>query len=566
MIEPAWAGEALSQTRMRPGVTRRTLIGRALALGVSLAGIAPLLAACGSSEEATQTPAEGQRIASPTVTSVLAATPSVRPTVQSPGTAGGPQEIVIAQGLDPETLDPHATTVSASENVAALVVERFVTYDYGKGGIQGVLAEGWRTIDDLTWEVKLREGVTFTNGEPVNAEAAKFSLERIQGMPHATGQRFAQQKLAVEIVDEYTIRLRTERPFPFMIFELGRVSIVPPKYVQEVGDQVYGREPIGTGPFLFQEWVKGDHVTLVRNEKYWGPLPSLTKVTYRSIPEPSSRTAALLTGEADLITLVSLSDIPRIKDNPDCEVIAETSNRSMFVRFDCADSRLKDPRVRQALNYAVDKEAIVQTLLQGYGEVLDGQPVGKHIVGYNPALKPYPYDPDKARNLLQEAGFDFSTMLTIYTPVGRYMADKEITEAVAGMLGDIGVQAQVQPLEWSVWISKYNDGTLTPMTFIGIHTFYPDAFPLLNLHVTGSLGGMYYNPQYDEIIAKAAVTVDQDERVKLYHQALELMHDDPAVLFLHQQKDVYAISKRVRGWKPRPDEFIDLSGVSIASA
>ena len=477
---------------------------------------------------------------------------------------GAEQHLVIAQGLDPESLDPQATTVSASENACVPIVERFVTYDYTINDNAPVLAVEWASIDDLTWEVKLREGVTFTNGEPLNAEAAKFSIERIMTMTHVTGTELKGQGLAVEIVDDLTIRLTTTEPYPFLIYELGRVSIVPPAYVQEVGDEQYGLKPIGTGPFVLEEWVRGDHITLARNENYWGEPALLDKVTFRAIPEASSRTAALQTGEVDLITLVSLSDVPTIDDADDLTLVNTTGNRSVFVRLDTADPRLADPRVRQAFNYAVDKQLLIDTLLAGYGEVLDGQPIGAHILGHNDEVAAYPYDPDQAAALLEEAGFDFETPLVLYTPSGRYAGDKELSEAIAGMLSEVNVTFDVQPLEWGVWIEKFNDGSLTPMTFIGLQTLYPDAFTLLNVHTTGSLGGAYSNPDYDAILEEARSTVDPEARLELYHQAVQIIHDDPAAIYLHQQVDLYAHRNRVQGFAPRPDEMIDLSTISIA--
>lgn len=520
---------------------RRSLMRRATALGVAAPAVAGSL---------------------PTLTAFASGHSQARgyaARLQDAGT----QEITIAQGLDPESLDPHATTVSATENVAVPIVQRFVEYNYVEDGVVPVLAVEWALVDDLTWEVNLREGVTFTNGESMNAEAAKFSLERIQTMPHATGRRFEVEGLRVEIVDDLTIRLSTTNPFPFMISELGRVSIVPPAYVQEVGDQEFGLNPIGTGPYVLEEWIRGDRAVLARNDDYWGELPALTRVTFMAVPEASSRTATLQTGEVDLITLVSISDIPTIEEDENLTLVDEISNRSMFVRFDTADPRLEDPRVRQAFNYAVDKELIVEEVLSGYGNVLDGQPIGEHIFGHNPNVEAYPYEPDTAQSLLEEADFDFSTPVTMYTPAGRYAADRETAEAIAGMLSEVGVQVEVQPLEWGVWIQMYNEGTLIPMTFIGIHTFYPDAFSLLNLHTTGSVGGTYNNPEYDAIIAEAAQTVDDDARLELYHQAVQIIHDNPAALYLHQQVDLYAHNARVEGFHPRPDELIDLNALSV---
>jgi peptide/nickel transport system substrate-binding protein len=190
--------------------------------------------------------------------------------------------------------------------------------------------------------------------------------------------------------------------------------------------------------------------------------------------------------------------------------------------------------------------------------------VGNHIFGHNPDVEAYPYDPEQATTLLEEAGFDFATPLVLFTPSGRYAADRAIAEAIAGLLSEINVQFEVQPLEWGVWIQMYNENTLTPMTFIGIHTFYPDAFSLLNLHATGSIGGTYNNPEYDAVVNEAARTVDPDERLALYHQAIQTIHDNPAAIYLHQQEDLYAHNARVQGFTPRPDEIIDLSQVSVA--
>jgi peptide/nickel transport system substrate-binding protein len=234
----------------------------------------------------------------------------------------------------------------------------------------------------------------------------------------------------------------------------------------------------------------------------------------------------------------------------------------MFVRFDTLHPVLADPRVRQAFNYAVDKELIIETLLGGYGEVLNAQPLGKQILGEDSSLAPYPYDPDQAKALLDEAGFDYSTPLTLYTPSGRYAADREISEAIGGMLSDIGVTVTVEPLEWGVWIEKFNDGTLTPMTLVGFQTLYPDAFTLLSAHSTGVIGSMYSNPDYDAIVQQAGQTVDPDARLALYHQAVKIIHDDPVGLYLHQQVDLYATLASVSGFTPRPDEMIELLPIS----
>ncbi|MCA9858935.1 MAG: ABC transporter substrate-binding protein, partial [Thermomicrobiales bacterium] len=239
--------------------------------------------------------------------------------------------------------------------------------------------------------------------------------------------------------------------------------------------------------------------------------------------------------------------------------------RSMFIRFDCEDPRLSDVRVRQAFNHAVDKDLLVSALLLGNGEVLDGQPIGRQIVGHNDELEAYPYDPDLARQLLEEAGFDFDEPLTMFGTVGRYTADQDITQAVAGMLGEVGVQIEVQPLEWGVWLTRYRDGTLTPLTFVGIHTSVPDAFTLLDTHSSASIGGKFKNPDFDAIMNEAASTIEPDARIELYNQASQLLRDEAGLLFLYQQYDIYAANHEVEGIDFRPDDAIDLVQAAPAS-
>jgi peptide/nickel transport system substrate-binding protein len=563
-------------------MSRRDALRLAIAVGLSTPVASLILAACGggdsdtptTSSAATSAPAasapaasaSAQTGATTTASTPVATAGSTAAGSTSTTAASGPQELVIAQGLDPESLDPHQTTVSASENVSVLMVERVLKYDYDQAAFVGVLAEKWDQVDDTTLEITFHKDVTFSNGEPMNADAVKFSLERLMAAVHLTGQQLKKVGLTVEKIDDYTVRLKTPNPYPFLQGDLLRVSIVPPGYIKQVGDEAFGLKPVGTGPYVFKEWVKGDHVTVTRNDKYWNKPPALTTVTYRAIPEASSRTAALQTGEADIITDVSIPDIKTIKDASDLDIASVDSTRSIYIRWDCSDPRLSDVRVRQAFNYAVNKQLIVDTLLDGYGTVLDGQPMSKDIHGYNPDLKPYEYDPDRAKKLLDEAGFDYSKPLTLYTPEGRYVADKDTADAVVGMMHDIGVTFDLQPLEFGVWIQKHNDRTLTPMTLIGIQTISPDAFSLLNYLHTGTIGGFFFNKDYDQLVDEASITVDPDKRVDLYHQATKILRDQAGILFLHQMKVISGVNKKVQGWKPRPDEFIFVDGVSVKNS
>jgi peptide/nickel transport system substrate-binding protein len=484
------------------------------------------------------------------VTVVLAAVPS--------GALAAPEgQIVIAQGGDPSTLDPHMHaenfTFAVVHNVFDHLVRRFVKD--GQLAHEPGLATSWTAVNPTTWEFKLRPGVKFHNGEDFNAEAVKFSIERVLNPEQKARWRWAFADIErVEVVDPLTVRIVTKVPFPTLITNLAFcMPIVPPKYVREKGDTHVATNPVGTGPFKFVRWRKDDALVLEANEGYWRGAPRIKTLVFRPIPDESTRVAALSAGEVDIARGVPPSLVKQIADNPRTRISRVPSALNIHVILDTLkEGPLRDRRVRQAINYGVDKEGIIKSILEGNGGAVGG-PLTPVMFGFAPDVKPYPYDPERAKRLLAEAGFAQGISLTLNSPNGRYLKDKEVNEAIAGQLSRIGIRTQVAVHEWGTYVSKWPDG-LVPMYMIGwAGTWDADGimFPLLR---TGQRFSRWSHPDFDALIDKARRTLDQGERVKLYRQATQLAHDEAPWLFLFHGMDIYGVSRAVADWEPTSDE------------
>jgi peptide/nickel transport system substrate-binding protein len=466
-------------------------------------------------------------------------------------------QVVIAQGGDPSTLDPHMHAENFTFAVVHNVFDHLVRRSVKQGQLahEPGLATSWTNLNPTTWEFKLRPGVKFHNGEEFNAEAVKFSIERVLNPDQKARWRWAFADIErVDVVDPLAVRIVTKVPFPTLITNLAFcMPIVPPKYVREQGDTHIATKPVGTGPFKFVRWRKDEALVLEANESYWRGSPKIKTLMFRPIPDESTRVAALSTGEIDIARGVPPSLVKQIADNPRTRVAKVPSALNIHVILDTLkDGPLRDKRVRQAINYGVDKEAIIKSILEGNGGAVGG-PLTPVMFGFAPDVKPYPYDPERAKRLLAEAGFPQGISLTLNSPNGRYLKDKEVNEAIAGQLARIGVRTQVVAHEWGSYVSKWPEN-LVPMYMIGwAGSWDADGimFPLLR---SGQRFSRWSSPDFDAIIDKARRTLDQGERVKLYRQATQLAHDEAPWLFLFHGMDIYGVSRAVADWEPTSDE------------
>lgn len=467
------------------------------------------------------------------------------------------QRLVIGMGDIPPTLDGH---VGAGTGLAASAMHALydgLTALDAKGILHPALANSWKLLDETTWEFILRDGVKFSNGEPFNAQVVKANLERVldpQTKAAAVYQRVVAVK-RVEAVDERRVRLYTKSPDPILDRKLAEVFMMAPS-----GFQGGTLKPIGTSPFRVKDYVKGDRLSLEAVKTSWRGVPALQEVIIRVMPESATRMAALRTGEIDMV-----HNLPPDQAAPLRAAGYETPHaimgRTHVVLLDTRVPQLRDKRVRQALNHAVDREALVEKLLLKYGRAADGQEASPTSVGYNPRVRPYAYDPERAKKLLAEAGYPEGFSITMDVTQGIYVADKETAEAIAGFLGKIGVKVNLQILEFATFRKKNYEGTHVPMYLIGLN-----HFPEMDMEVTlyryasptesRASWKTYNNPKFDEKFRTVPTLMDRKRRTEVLQEIGELLHDDPPGIFLFHPPDLFAVSSKVKGFHPRPDGVI----------
>ncbi|MEA2514488.1 MAG: peptide/nickel transport system substrate-binding protein [Thermomicrobiales bacterium] len=470
-----------------------------------------------------------------------------------------PEQVTIAFGSELTTMDPPFFTSSNEETVYYAIFDTLVTRDAAGQIIPG-LAESWQTLDDNTWEFKLRAGVKFHDGTDLTSEDVKFTIDRIIDgtMENPNISKLLTIKEVVA-VDPLTVRIITSAPDALMLARMaGIVSwIVPKHYIEAHGATHFATNPIGTGPYKFVSWEKDKELVLEANPDYFLGAPAVKRIVFRPVPEPSTRLALLKSGDVDLIQNVPPDQADVISGEEGLELATTPSLRSMYLILRSDAAPTDDVRVRQAINYAIDKESLVNDILGGYGLVSQGQTMGKEYFGFNPDLAPYRYDPDKARALLAEAGYADGLTVKMLTPSGRYQEDRTIAEAVAGQLSEVGIQVELEAVEFGVYVTRKLERTIEPIT-LGAWSqpvFDADGVVFLLYRTDETWGVHYSNPRVDELAAQARTTIDQEARRAMYAEALQIIRDEAPVAFLHQLVDIYG--RRVGApIMPQPDETI----------
>ena len=466
--------------------------------------------------------------------------------------------LVIVQGVDPTTMDPQNHMETPAWNVHLQIFDTLLQRDPDIK-IKHLLAESYRVVNDLTWEFKLRKGVKFHNGEDFNAAAVKFVLERMADPKLKLRQTVFQGVIdRVDVMDDYTVRIITKTPYAVMDAMLCLYAQpIPPKYFQENGPVHFATNPIGTGPYKFVRWVKDDHILLEANENYWRGAPKIKKVMFRPIPEATTRVAGLQTQEADIITNIP-PHLMRLMDWKGRSFVSKVpSVRVIFMAFDTTKGGpVADKRVRQAIAMGVNMETNIKKILEGNGIRLGSPLTNKHF-GYDPSIKPYEYNPEKAKKLLAEAGYAQGFDFTLNSPSGRYLNDKEMAEAAAGDLRKIGIRANVKTHEWGHYMNNMMYAhNAAPAYLLGWGNTSLDAdFTIAPLMRTGKLLCNVSFPALDTLIDQGISTMDSKKRKKIYSDAAKVIKEEIPWAWTYQQIDIYGVNERLN-WKARTDELM----------
>ena len=473
--------------------------------------------------------------------------------------------LIIAQGVDPTTMDPHNHMETPAWNLIYNIFDQLLQRDPNIK-IEPLLAQSYKAVNDLTWEFKLRKGVKFHNGEDFNASAVKFTLERMADPTQKLRQTVFQGIIdRVDVVDDYTVRIITKKPYPVMDAMLCIYGQpVPPKYFQEKGAVHFATNPIGTGPYKFVKWIKDDQILLEANEQYWRGAPKIKKVIFRPIPEATTRVAGLQTQELDIIVNIP-PHLMRLMDWKGRSFVSKVpSVRVIFMAFDTTKGGpVTDKRVRQAIAHGINMENNIKKILEGNGVLLGSPLTDKHF-GYDPTLKPYPYDPEKAKKLLAEAGFANGFDFVFNSPNGRYLNDKEIAEAVVGDLRKIGINATVKTHEWGTYMNTMMYGhNAYPAYLLGWgNTSFDGDFTINPLMRTGMILSNVSFPKLDALIDQGISTMDPKKRKQIYAEASKIIKEEVPWAWAYQQMDIYGVNERVN-WKARTDEKLSAFDMSF---
>ncbi|MDJ0946466.1 MAG: ABC transporter substrate-binding protein [Kiloniellales bacterium] len=505
-----------------------------------------------------------------------------------PGTLAA-KELTVGLASEPSSIDPHYHNLTPNSALAREIFDRLIMPD-DKQVLKPGLAVSWKAIDDLTWEFKLREGVTWHDGSPFTADDVVFTFERAPDVPNSPSSFGTYLKgKAIEKVDDLTVRIKTEAPYPLMPNDISTFSIVSKKHGEGAGTEDYnsGKAAVGTGAYKFVEWVPGDRIVLERNDDYWGEKAEWEKVTIKPIKSGPARLAALLAGDVDFIEGVPTTDIERLRDNKDITLSQGISNRVIYLHLDhfrddspfvkakdggAIKNPLRDARVRKAISKAINRDAIVERVMEGVA-VKAGQLLPEGFFGVSEKLQPVGYDPEGAKKLLGEAGVGDGFQLTIHGPNDRYINDAKIAEAVAQMLTRVGIKTAVETMPKSVYFKRASRGAdgLPEFSFVlvgwGAGTGEASS-PLKSLLHTydkergfgASNRGRYSNPEVDRLVEEALATIDDGKRAALLAQATEVAIEDGGIIPLHYQVNTWAGRKGIV-YTARTDETTLYTGI-----
>lgn len=471
--------------------------------------------------------------------------------------------VVVAVNIDSSSMNPWLSTTITDKNVVNHLFDTLLRRGEDMS-VQPHLARAYRPLDDTTWEFQLRDDVTFTNGERLTAHSVAYTVEHFRD-PELNAPSIAQFRLIdrVEVIDDYTFHIVTSEPLPALPALMTEFWIIPEGYTASVGGQTLGTQPVGSGPYMLADWVRDERIVLEANPDYWNGAPDIRFVEFRVVPDQNTRIAQAQTGEADIVAQIPAESIPLLERTGRVRVVEAPGPRAYFLTLNTRhDTPLLDVRVRQALNYAVDVESILGFIFEGRGRPLATLLTPEQF-GYDPSIAPYGFDPDRARELLAEAGYPSGFEIDMQAPTSRYPKDVEVAQAIAAQLADVGVRVNLTIVEWGTYIGQFRAEQGPPMFLLGwsIPTFDPDSI-LTPLLTTGNTYDRFADPDLQTLIERARSTVDADERRQVYSDVQRLMRELAPMVFLYQLNELYAVSNGL-DWQPRADERIYLWTASL---
>lgn len=488
------------------------------------------------------------------------------------------EEVTVGMSVTPSSLDVHLGALGSDEAYYRHIYDPLVQSDRDLQP-EPALAESWELIDDRTWEFKLRRGVTFHDGSIFDAEDVAFSLDRLGTVPGSDGLNA--EKMAIveefEIVDPYTVRFVTNEPAPDFLTRLFQQFIISNELPEDVSTEDFnsGEAAIGTGPYEFVEWKRGDRLVLEANADYWGEPPAVRRVVMREMPNDAARVAALLSDDVDMVDRVPPLDVGRLRDAEGVEIVAGPSARTIFIQFNTVPDAapmtaaedgsaldanpFRDATVREAISLAIAQDLVNERIMEGLATVAN-QPLPEGFEGSARGLGAPEYDAERARALMQEAGYGDGFATVLACPNDRYINDAKICQAIGQMLAAIGVDATVETMPKSVYFGRMRAGEF-PLFMLGWGNSQGTAASVVRSVLTtrdddqgyGSWNGGYSDPELDEALKRAETIMDAEKRDQALAEAVSLAMERHAMVPLHQQPMIVGM-RGAYGYETYPDE------------
>ncbi len=485
-----------------------------------------------------------------------------------------PAQLVISQPAEATTMDPGRSTQVLTVNYFVNLYDTLTRWDTSLQ-LQPGLATSWKNVNETTWEFTLRQGVKFHDGAPLTAEDVKATLERnLQPGKTVVTPGFTTIE-AVQIASPTVIRIITKKPDPLIAVRMAQMGsqILPARLTTDDGVKELARRPIGTGAYRFVEWVKDERLVMDANRDWWGwegKPPAIERVVWKPIPDDFPRIVALEKGEADIITNVPPDRMKSIADGRATRLVTVQATRYVVLSMNTTQPPLSDKRVRQAMHYALDVPAIIKNLYAGMGKPFSGG-VADTDFGYNAALKPYPYDPGKAKALLTQAGYGGGVDLTVHAGTGTMVNDKALIETIVDMWSRVGIRGRIEMMEMGARQRMNNERAVPPS---GLLLGNPQS-TLLDadgslwriFHPTGFNGKYWIGSQpgqrFHDLMEQARYSLDPKKRKALYAEATAIIHEEKPWLELFQEVVVYGTSRRV-AFRPRADYRLIVSEMQVS--
>ncbi|MFQ5521119.1 MAG: ABC transporter substrate-binding protein, partial [Candidatus Methylomirabilia bacterium] len=467
-------------------------------------------------------------------------------------------------GIDPDILDPVQMTTTTVANMVDYVVETLTTIDED-GVVIPMLAESWTASPNGTeYTFKLRKGVTFHDGSPFDAQAVKWNFDRLIDPNVRVPIRASYPIKKTEVVGSHTVKVTLKHPSGAFIGALSWATsgLSSPASVDKHGNSYKNYSHIvGTGPYVFKDRRKGERITVTKNPTYWGRKPYYDTVVFRIVPEAATRESLILAGQVDLIILPPVADLPALQRNSAVKVLLAPSDRTIFIATNTQKPMLNDRRVRQALNYAVDKSAIVENVLFGAADLMDA-PMAPSLFGYC-RVGQYEYNPKKAKKLLDQAGVTAGTKIQLIHPTGRYVQDKEASQAIAGYLREVGFDVNTQTMDWPSYVQTIiapPEKNTTELHYLGWAPAFLDSVQQMLQFLStyappnGLATSFYSNPEVDKLLTSAERELNSDKRKELYCEAAKKVWADAPWIFLWVQRFPIIYSAKVTNVSSLPNE------------